>query len=67
MASRRERYRAALTKATSVFGSEQRARQWMREPAFGLDRRIPKDLIATAEGAELVGTYLDQIEYGVYV
>jgi putative toxin-antitoxin system antitoxin component (TIGR02293 family) len=67
MASRRERYKAALAKATSVFGDDKRARQWMRDPAFGLDRQVPAALIATAEGAELVDTYLDQIEYGVYV
>ena len=50
-----------------MFGDEKRARQWMREPAFGLNRQLPADLVATAEGAELVQTYLAQIEHGVYV
>ncbi len=67
MATRRERYKAALAEATKVFGNEKRARQWMREPAFGLNRQLPADLVATDQGAELVQTYLAQIEYGVYV
>lgn len=67
MATRRERYKAALAEATKVFGDEKRARQWMREPAIGLNRQLPAELVATAEGAELVQTYLAQIEYGVYV
>jgi putative toxin-antitoxin system antitoxin component (TIGR02293 family) len=67
MATRRERYKAALAEATKVFGNEKRAGQWMRERAFGLNRRLPADLVATDEGAELVQTYLARIEYGVYV
>jgi len=39
----------------------------MREPAFGLNRQLPAELVASAQGAELVQTYLTQIEYGVYV
>lgn len=38
----------------------------MREPAFGQNRQFPAELVATADGAELVQTYLAQIEYGVY-
>jgi putative toxin-antitoxin system antitoxin component (TIGR02293 family) len=67
MATRRERYKAALAEATKVFGNEKRARQWMREPAFGLNRQLPAELVATAEGAELVQTYLAQIDYCVFV
>lgn len=67
MASRMDRYKAALAKATSVFGSEEDARQWMREPAIGLNRQFPAELVATIDGAKLVDTYLGQIEYGVYV
>jgi putative toxin-antitoxin system antitoxin component (TIGR02293 family) len=67
MATQRERYKAALAQATKVFGNEKRARQWMREPAFGLNRQLPAELVASAQGAELVQTYLTQIEYGVYV
>jgi uncharacterized protein (DUF2384 family) len=39
----------------------------MREPAMGLNRQVPAKLMATAAGAELVETFLDQLEYSVYV
>lgn len=54
-------------KAVDVFGSEKAAKRWMREPAIGLNQAIPARLVSTAEGAKLVDTYLDRIEYGVYV
>lgn len=56
-----------LEKATAVFGSLERANEWMLEPAFGLDLQRPIDVAATAQGRELVETYLGQIEYGVYI
>jgi uncharacterized protein (DUF2384 family) len=39
----------------------------MCEPAMGLNRQVPAKLVGTASGAELVDTFLDQLEYGVYV
>lgn len=65
--SRKVRYAAALSKAAAVLGSEAAARQWMREPAMGLDRQVPAKLVSTAAGAELVDTFPEQLEYGVYV
>ena len=65
--SRKARYAAALAKATSVLGTEDIARQWMREPAMGLNRQVPAKLVGTAAGAELVDTFLEQLEHGVYV
>jgi putative toxin-antitoxin system antitoxin component (TIGR02293 family) len=56
-----------LAKATSVLGTEDIARQWMREPAMGLNRQVPAKLVGTAAGAELVDTFLEQLEHGVYV
>lgn len=53
--------------ACSVFGSHEAAREWMRKPAIGLNRAIPNELLGTATGAQLVDTYLDQIEYCVFV
>ena len=35
--------------------------------AIGLNRERPIDLLSTTAGTELVDTYLDQIEYGIYV
>lgn len=56
-----------LVKATHVFGTQARAEQWMEEPAYGLDLQRPIDLLTTPAGIEMVETYLDQIEYGVFV
>ena len=67
MTTRRERYATIFSKAVQVLGSEVSAREWMRQPAFGLDRQIPAKLVRTAGGAKLVDTYLDQIEHSVYV
>lgn len=67
MSSRKARREAALHKAVQVFGSVDDAKRWMREPAIGLNQQVPARLVGTAAGAELVETYLNQIEFGVYV
>ena len=67
MGSRKARYAAALGKAARVLGSEDVARQWMREPAMGLNWQVPAKLVGTEIGAELVDTILEQLEHGVYV
>src|SRR5712692_3306103 len=55
-----------LAKATAVFGSKEEAEQWLEQPATGLDRRRPIDLLATPAGVELVEDFLVRLEYGVY-
>ncbi len=55
-----------LAQATAVFGSQAAAETWLSEPAFGLDRQIPLDLLQTPAGVELVTTYLTRVELGVY-
>ena len=55
-----------LAKATSVFGSQEEAEQWLERPAIGLDQRKPIDLLATPAGVELVEDFLARLEYGVY-
>lgn len=56
-----------LAKATELFGSRQEAEHWLERPAIGLNRHRPIDLLATPAGAELVKTFLAQIEFCVYV
>lgn len=56
-----------LAKATELFGSRQEAEHWLDRPAIGLNRHRPIDLLATPAGAELVKTFLSQIEFGVYI
>ena len=55
-----------LTRTTSIFGSRHAAEQWLAQPAIGLDRRRPIDLLTTPAGVELVEDLLGRIEYGVY-
>lgn len=56
-----------IAKATKVFGSQAAAERWIEEPAIGLNQMCPIDLLSTRAGTQLVDTYLDQIEYSVYV
>ncbi|MFZ5671623.1 MAG: type II toxin-antitoxin system Xre/ParS family antitoxin [Pseudomonadota bacterium] len=55
-----------LARAAVVFGSQEEAEKWMIQPAMGLDRQRPIDLLATAAGRELVQEFLGRIHYGVY-
>jgi putative toxin-antitoxin system antitoxin component (TIGR02293 family) len=50
-----------------VFGSQERAEQWLEKPATGLNRRRPIGLLATPTGVELVEDFLELLEAGVYV
>jgi putative toxin-antitoxin system antitoxin component (TIGR02293 family) len=52
--------------AVKVFGSEEEARAWLVEPAYGLDGQRPIDLLTTESGAAIVRDYLGAIEYGNY-
>lgn len=67
MASHKVRRAEIYSLATEVLGNAGPAKRWMLEPAIGLNQEVPADLISAPEGAELVETYLMQIEYGVYV
>lgn len=55
-----------LMKAIGVFGSQEAAEKWLEEPAIGLERRKPIDLLSTPAGVEMVEDYLVRLEYGVY-
>lgn len=55
-----------LAKATEILGSKEVAEQWLEQPATGLNRRRPIDLLATPAGVELVEDFLVRLEYGVY-
>ena len=60
------KFAEVLAKATSVFGSQSEAEQWLERPAVGLEQRRPIDLLATQPGVEIVETFLRRLEYGVY-
>ena len=51
--------------ATRVMGSKAGARDWLRREQFGLDWRVPLDLMRSEPGAREVENLLGRIEYGV--
>ncbi len=55
-----------LARATVVLGSQDEAERWLERPAVGLNQRRPIDLLATPAGVEIVETFLERLEYGVY-
>jgi putative toxin-antitoxin system antitoxin component (TIGR02293 family) len=60
------RFAEVLSEATEVFGSKNRAEQWLERPAIGLNRKRPIDLLRTPAGSDLVGDFLGRVKYGVY-
>lgn len=52
--------------ACRVFKTEDQAREWFLQPAYGLAGRVPLDLLDTSQGAELVQDLLGAIEEGNY-
>lgn len=64
--SRTWKFAEILARATVVLGSQEEAERWLEQPAIGLNRQRPIDLLATSVGAEMVEAYLTRIEYGVY-
>lgn len=66
LSSRAWKFAEILGRAAEIFGSLEAAEAWMTEPAIGLNRRRPIDLMATSVGIEAVETYLTRIDFGVY-
>jgi putative toxin-antitoxin system antitoxin component (TIGR02293 family) len=60
------KFASILAKATEVLGSREAAERWLEQPAIGLGRKRPIDLLSTTAGAEMVGKFLGRLEYGVY-
>jgi putative toxin-antitoxin system antitoxin component (TIGR02293 family) len=55
-----------LSKATDVFGTQERAEEWLAKPAMGLDHQRPIDLLQTVQGAGIVSVLLTRLDYSVY-
>ena len=55
-----------LALAIEVFGTRDSAERWLEQPAMGLDRQRPIDLLATVAGARIVEDFLGRLAYGVY-
>ncbi len=59
------RFARILRQAEMVFGTVDRARQWLSFPQYGLGGVIPLDYARTEVGAREVENLLGCIEYGV--
>lgn len=66
LASKTWLFAETLAKATDVFGSKQKAEEWMVKPAVGLDGQRPIGMLQTVQGTELVNDFLTRLEYNVY-
>ena len=67
MPSTKDRQAAVRRLAARVLGSENAAKDWMLEPAIGLNGQIPAKPPRTVSGIHLVEEYLMQNEHGVYI
>ena len=59
--------REVIVVALKTFGSEQRARDWLRSEVPSLGNKRPQDLLKTIRGGREVLNTLNAIEYGVYL
>ena len=60
------RFARLFHQAEEVFGTGDRARQWLSFPQWGLGGAVPLDYARTEVGAREVETLLGRIEYSVY-
>lgn len=53
-------------RAEEVFGSQEKARKWLRVPCLALGGNAPLDFLDTFAGVRMVEDELGRIEHGVY-
>lgn len=51
-------------KGKEVFGNLESFNRWLRKPAYGLNKKIPYNLINTVTGIDLINDELLRIEFG---
>jgi putative toxin-antitoxin system antitoxin component (TIGR02293 family) len=56
-----------LSEAETVYGSHERALEWLRHPVARLKNRAPLDLMRTDTGARILEELLVQIDEGMFV
>ena len=56
-----------LSLTESIYGSRQRALEWLRKPHVRLDSRAPLSLLKTDTGSRIVEEMLIQIDEGMFV
>jgi putative toxin-antitoxin system antitoxin component (TIGR02293 family) len=55
---------ALFKKGEEIFGNQSEFQKWIEQPAYGLGSRIPKTMIQTSSGIDLVMDELTRIEFG---
>ena len=55
---------ALFKKGEELFGTQEEFQKWIEKPAYGLGFRIPKAMIKTSSGIDLVMDELIRIEFG---
>ena len=60
------RFWRILRHATRVFGTVDRARQWLKYPQRGIGHAVPLEYARSEIGAREVDDMLGRIDYGVY-
>jgi putative toxin-antitoxin system antitoxin component (TIGR02293 family) len=58
------RFAKIFAQAKDVFGSEERAIGWIRNPVMALENRKPIELLRTSVGTQLVDDVLERIRQG---
>jgi putative toxin-antitoxin system antitoxin component (TIGR02293 family) len=56
-----------LSQAETVYGSRERALEWLRRPIVRFKNRAPLDVMRTDTGARIVEELLVQIDEGMFV
>jgi len=57
---------SVTSRAIDVLGSQEAAERWLGNPAMGLSRRKPIDLLQSTEGTVMINTLLTRMDHGVY-
>ena len=57
---------AVWAHAVEVFGTEQKALQWMATRLSELNERTPEEVLTADPASDEVDAVLDRIEYGVF-
>ena len=55
---------ALFKKGEEIFGNQEEFQKWIDRPAYGLGSKIPKNMIQTSSGIDLVIDELTRIEFG---
>ena len=52
------------SKGEELFGSQNEFQKWIEEPAYGLGNKVPKTMLQTPAGIDLITDELIRIEHG---